>query len=51
VVLVLIASMILYTVTMAWGILAGGIPSAAWPPTIIGAVFASTLTVLYTREK
>jgi hypothetical protein len=51
VVLVLIASMILYTVTMAWGILAGGISSAAWPPTIIGAVFAIVLTVLYTREK
>jgi hypothetical protein len=51
VVLVLIASMILYTVTMAWGILAGGISSAAWPPTIIGAVFAIVLMVLYTREK
>ena len=51
VVLVLIASMILYTVTMAWGILAGGIPSAAWPPTIIGAVFAIVLMVLCTREK
>jgi len=51
VVIVLIASMILYTVTMAWGILVGGIPSAAWPPTIIGAVFGITLTVLYTQER
>jgi len=43
--------MILYTVTMAWGILAGGITPAAWPPTIIGAVFAVLLTILYAREE
>ena len=43
--------MILYTVTMAWGILAGGITPAAWPPTIIGAVFAVLLTILYVREE
>jgi len=51
VVLVQIAWMILYTLTMAWGLLAGGIPSAAWAPTIIAAVFAILLAVLYTREK
>ena len=51
VVLVQIAWMVAYTITMAWGILAGGITSAAWPPTIIGAVFAILLTVLYLREE
>ena len=51
VVLVQIAWMILYAVTMAWGLLAGGIPAAAWPPTILGAVFAILLAALYTREK
>jgi hypothetical protein len=51
VVLVQIAWMILYAVTMAWGLLAGEITAAAWPPTIIGAVFAILLAVLYTREK
>jgi uncharacterized membrane protein len=50
-VLVQIAWMILYTITMAWGILVGGITSAAWPPTIIGAVFAVLLTALYMREE
>jgi membrane associated rhomboid family serine protease len=43
--------MILYTVTMAWGILAGGITAVAWPPTIIGAVFAALLGILYVREQ
>ncbi len=42
--------MILYTITMVWGILSGGITSAAWPPAIIGAVFAVLLAVLYGRE-
>ncbi len=51
VVLVQIAWMILYTLTMAWGLLVGGITAAAWPPTIIGAVFAILLAVLYTRER
>ena len=51
VVLVQIAWMILYVITMAWGLLAGGITAAAWAPTIIGAVFAILLVVLYTREK
>ena len=43
--------MILYTLTMAWGILVGGIPAAAWPPTIIGAIFAILLAILYVREE
>ena len=51
VVLVQIAWMILYTVTMAWGLLAGGITAAAWPPTILGALFAILLAALYTREE
>ena len=51
VVLVQVAWMILYTVTMAWGILAGGISAVAWPAAIIGAIFAVLLTVLYIREE
>jgi hypothetical protein len=51
VVLVQIAWMILYAITMAWGLLAGGITAAAWAPTIIGAVFAILLAVLYARER
>ena len=51
VVLLQVIWMILYTVTMAWGILAGGITPAAWPPTIIGAVFAVLLAILYIREQ
>ncbi len=43
--------MILYTVTLGWGILAGGITPDAWPPTIIGAIFAVLLTVFYIREE
>lgn len=42
---------ILYTITMAWGILVGGIPALAWAPTLIGAVFAVLLTTLYLRER
>ena len=51
VVLVQVAWMILYTITMAWGILAGGIDAVAWPAAIIGAIFAVLLTVLYIREE
>jgi hypothetical protein len=51
VVLVQVVWMILYTITMAWGILAGGITAAAWPPTIIGAIFAVLLAILYIREE
>ena len=50
-VLIQVAWMILYTITMAWGILAGGIGAEAWPPTIIGAVFAVLLTTLTIREE
>ena len=40
-----------YTITMAWGILVGGIGAEAWPPTVIGALFAVLLTTLYIREE
>jgi membrane associated rhomboid family serine protease len=51
VVLVQVVWMILYTITMAWGILAGGIDAVAWPAAIIGAIFAVLLTVLTIREE
>ena len=50
VVIVQAAWMILYSITMAWGILVGGIPALAWMPTLIGAVFAVFLSTLYIRE-
>jgi uncharacterized membrane protein len=50
VVLTQIAWTILYTVTLAWGILTGGLLTAAWPNTILGAVIAILLTFLYLRE-
>ncbi len=50
IILLEVAWMIIYTITMAWGITAGEITAAAWPPTIIGAVFAILLGVLYARE-
>jgi len=51
VILVQIAWMILYTITMAWGILVGGITPAAWPPTVLGLAFAVLLAILYIREE
>ncbi len=42
--------MILFVITMAWGLLTGSIVPAAWPPTIIGAVFAVLLVFLWVRE-
>lgn len=50
-VLVQAAWMILYTLTLIWGLLIGEITSIAWPAAIIGAVFASLLTGLYIREE
>ena len=50
VVLMQAAWMIVYTITMAWGILVGGIAKEAWAPTIIGAIFAILLTIFYIRE-
>lgn len=50
VVLVQVAWMILYTITMAWGILVGGIAAEAWIPTFIGAVFAVLFVIFYIRE-
>ena len=51
VVLVQVVWMIVYTITLAWGILAGGIGAEAWPPTVIGAVFAVLLATLTIREE
>ena len=51
VVLVQVAWMIVYAITMAWGLLAGGIAAAAWPPTIIAAIFAILLAVNYLRQE
>ena len=51
IVLVQAAWMVLYTITMAWGLLVGGIIAAAWIPTIVGAVFAVLLLALYIREE
>ena len=45
------AWMILYTITMVWGLLAGDIISMAWPPAIIGAVFAVLFTTFYISEE
>ena len=50
VVLVQVVWMILYIITMGWGILVGGIPAEAWMPTMIGAIFAVVLMTLYIRE-
>ncbi len=50
VVLMQIAWMILYTILLAWGILAGGVTPDAWAPTIIGAVFAVLFIFFYLRE-
>lgn len=50
-VLVQIAWMVAYTITMAWGLLAGGITAAAWPPTIMGAIFAILLAILHMRQE
>ena len=43
--------MILYTLTMIWGLLTGEIISMAWPPAVIGAVFAILFTVFYFRQE
>jgi len=44
------AWMILYTITMVWGLLTKEIISMAWPPAIIGAVFAVLFTIFYISE-
>jgi hypothetical protein len=43
--------MILYTITMVWGLLTKEIVSMAWPPAIIGAVFAVLFTIFYFSEE
>lgn len=45
------AWMILYTITMVWGLLTQEIISMAWPPAIIGAVFAVLFTIFYISEE
>jgi hypothetical protein len=50
-VLMQVAWMILYTITLAWGILTGGLLANAWPSTIMGAVLSIFLTSLYIREE
>jgi len=49
-VLMQVVWVILYTITMAWGILTGGLLADAWPTTILGAVLAILITSLYIRE-
>jgi hypothetical protein len=51
VVLMQVAWMILYTITLAWGVLTGGLLAAAWSSTIMGVVLAILLTFLYIREE
>lgn len=48
---VIVFWMILYIITMSWGILNGEIPAEAWIFVIIGAVFTALLAFLYFREK
>ena len=48
--LMLVAWTILYTITLAWGVLSGGLLVQAWGATIFGAVLALLLTILYIRE-
>ena len=50
-VLMQVAWMILYTITLAWGVLTGGLLADSWPSTIMGAVLAILLASLYFREE
>lgn len=50
-VLMLAAWIVLYTITMAWGILSGGLLAAARPNTILGVVLAILMAALYIREE
>lgn len=50
-VLTQIVWLIVYTLTMVWGLLAGEIITMAWAPAIVGAVFAVLLIVFYLREQ
>jgi hypothetical protein len=49
-VLALVVWMVLYTLTMAWGIQAGCPPDSAWAPAAVGAVFTVLLEVRDRRE-
>ena len=50
-VLMQIAWMILYSITLAWGVLKGELLSDAWPSSFIGAALAILLTFFYIREE
>ena len=50
VVLTQVIWLVLYTLTMVWGLATGEIIAMAWGPALIGAVFAILLIVFYTRE-
>ena len=50
VVSMLIAWMVLYTATMAWGVLTGGLRIEALPTIIVGPALAMLLIFLYIRE-
>jgi Na+/H+-translocating membrane pyrophosphatase len=51
VVLMLVAWTILYTITLAWGVLSGGLLVQALGSTIFGAILAFLLTFLYICEE
>lgn len=51
VMLMLVTWTMMYTITMAWGILTGGLLPAAWPTAIMGAVLSILFIYLYIREK
>ncbi|MBN2460985.1 MAG: hypothetical protein JXB60_05205 [Candidatus Cloacimonetes bacterium] len=50
-VLIQVTWMILYTITLAWGVLTGGLLVNAAPSVIIGAFLSILLTSLYIREE
>jgi hypothetical protein len=49
-VLVQLVWMILYAITMVWGLLTGEIVLSAWPSAIVGTVFAVVLLIFYIKE-
>ncbi len=50
-VLMQVVWVLLYTLTLAWGVLTGGLLAKAWSSVIIGAVFFILLLYLYLRER
>ena len=49
-VLMQVAWMILYTITLGWGVLTEGLSADSWSSTIMGAFLSILLTSLYIRE-